>query len=144
MIADETYSKGAIGWALRRLGWCGYVGLCYAFVEDAYELGNGIWLDGQGTTAKEAALAYNAVSRTACPEPGAYVCYDCCGVLDGQRRNWGHIGLCIGNGQVVHSWGTIRADDFRGIERLEARGWSQPRYIGWVPVRRILTGAREK
>lgn len=140
----DSCAQGAVRWALSRLGWRGYVGLCYAFVEDAYESGNEIWLNGQGRTATEAALAYDAAARDGIPEPGAYVCYECCGPIDGVRKNWGHIGLCIGNGQVVHAWDTIRVDSYRAVERLQAPGWSQPRYVGWVPAERVLQGARPK
>ncbi len=51
--------EGALRWALDHLGSQDYPGLCYAFCEDAYELGAAIELDGQGTTAKDAAEAYH-------------------------------------------------------------------------------------
>lgn len=45
----RKYAEGAVAWALSKLGVTDYAALCYAFVEDAYELGNGIILDGLGT-----------------------------------------------------------------------------------------------
>jgi len=56
----NVYAEGAITWAVDKLGITDYAFLCYLFVEDAYELGNSIVLDGQGSTAKEAADAYCA------------------------------------------------------------------------------------
>jgi len=56
----NVYAEGAITWAVDKLGITDYAFLCYLFVEDAYELGNSIVLDGQGSTAKEAALISSA------------------------------------------------------------------------------------
>lgn len=53
LAADPSeYVEGAIAWALGKVGVTDYTALCYAFVEDAYELGNGIVLDGLGRTGE--------------------------------------------------------------------------------------------
>jgi hypothetical protein len=137
---NDRYIEGAVNWAKSKLGSTEYAYRCYAFCEDAYELGNGIILDGQGCTAKEAADAYDAQGHKGDPPAGSYVCYDCTGVIDGEIRNWGHIGLSIGNNQVIHAWKEIRIDHYEDIQQLEAPGWTKPRYIGWVPVAEILRG----
>lgn len=137
----HKYAEGAIAWALEKLGVPDYAGLCYAFVEDAYEFGNGIVLDGKGCTAKEAADAYGAAECSGEPPRGAYVFYDCIGALKGEHRNWGHVGLSLGDGRVIHAWDRVRIDDLRGVEELTpAPGFEKPRYIGWTPVERILQG----
>jgi len=132
--------EGAKNWAKSKLGSEEYAYKCYAFLEDAYELGNRIILDGQGCTAKEAADAYDAQSQKGSPPVGAYVCYDCIGEIDGEARNWGHIGLSLGDDQVIHAWKIIRIDHYKDIQLLEAPGWTKPKYIGWVPVEKILRG----
>jgi hypothetical protein len=137
---SKVYIDGAIRWAKSKLGLVNYAYKCYAFVEDAYELGNRIFLDGKGCTAKEAADAYMAQDHKGSPPAGAYVCYDCSGDVEGKTRNWGHIGLSIGNGKVIHAWYEIRIDHYKDIQDLEAPGWTKPRYIGWVPVAEILRG----
>lgn len=53
----DTYPEGAFGWAVSRPDVTNYAYRCYAFVEDAYELSSNIVLDGQGTSAAEAAEA---------------------------------------------------------------------------------------
>lgn len=141
---DSTYINGAIRWAKSKLGSTAYATKCYLFVEDAYELGNRIVLDGQGCTAKQAADAYEAQVHQGSPPPGAYVCYDCSGRINGETCNWGHIGLSIGNGEVIHAWHEVRIDHYAAIENLGAPGWTKPRYIGWVPVADILLGMRVK
>ncbi|MGO4836807.1 2-dehydro-3-deoxygalactonokinase [Rhizobiaceae sp. 2RAB30] len=65
------------------------------------------------------------------------------GELFDERANYGHVGLHIGNGLVVHAWDVVRVDHYAAVEKLEAAdGWTQPRYLGWVPVERILHGHR--
>ncbi len=134
----------AIRWALDKLGCGDYKLRCLGFVEDAYELGNGIVLDGC-SFAKEAADAYNAAASTGSPPRGAYVFYDCRGEIGGERKNWGHVGLAVGDGQVIHAWGEVRIDSVLGVQELRAAGgWSQPVYLGWAPVSRVLQGATRK
>jgi cell wall-associated NlpC family hydrolase len=143
--------EGALSWAMARLGSHEYPGKCYAFCEDAYELGGAITLDGQGSTAKEAAQAYLArmaaasLSQDATPPRGAYVFYDCSGPLNGLEKNWGHMGLSLGNGQVVHAWNGVRVDPLYAIEQLvPPPGWTHPVYTGWAAPEVILVGMREK
>jgi cell wall-associated NlpC family hydrolase len=142
LTADPCkYVEGAIAWALDKVGVADYTALCYAFVEDAYELGNGIVLDGLGRTAKEAADAYGAAENQGVPPRGAYVFYSCFGTLKGEYRDWGHVGLSLGGGQVIHAWDRVRIDDVLGVEELvPAPGFEKPRYIGWTPVEKILRG----
>lgn len=131
----------AVAWAMSRLGDRTYTGKCYGFIEDAIEYGNGIVLDGQGSTATEAADAYHPTT-TGTPPRGAYVFYDCTGPLHGATRNWGHMGLSLGDGRVIHAWDTVRIDDLHGIEQLTPRpGWTRPAYRGWVPIERVLVNA---
>jgi hypothetical protein len=137
---DNTYSGGALEWAMARLGSTGYAYKCYAFVEDAYELGNNIGLDGHGCTAKEAADAYRAQEDGGIPAKGAYVCYDCWGSIESEYRNLGHIGLSTGDGRVIHAWSRVRIDDYLAIQDLDAPGWTKPQYVGWVPTSAILRG----
>lgn len=146
----EALAEGAIAWAAARLGSADYAGRCYAFIEDAYELGNGIILDGQGSTAREAAEAYTARMQAAglraegLPPRGSYVFYDCSGELNGEYRNWGHIGLSLGDGQVIHAWDVVRIDTVQGVEALEPPpGWTRPTYTGWAPSEVFLLGVQE-
>lgn len=143
-LSTETIIDSALRWALDHLGSTDYPGLCYAFCEDAYELGAKIILDGQGTTAKEAAEAY-ATQTGGIPPRGSYVFYDCWTVIKDQYRNWGHMGLALGDGRVVHSWyGQVRVDDFRAIEAFpQPNGWPSPVYTGWTPPERVFVGMKE-
>lgn len=146
-MADDfdRYIAHAIQWAAARIGAKDYATRCLAFVEDAYEQGNHIELFG-GSTAKESADAYAAYRYIEqLPPPGAFVFYDCFGTLFNERKNWGHVGLCLGSEQVIHAWDTVRQDHYLDVQHLTpAPGWQSPHYIGWAPVERLLAGYRKK
>lgn len=134
----EQMKQNAINWALAREGKTEYVGWCLSFIEDAVEESNDIELFG-GDSAKGSALIYADAMRQGMPEAGTFVFYDCCGVVNGEMHDWGHCGLCIGEGRVIHAWDKIRTDDYLALEKLSpAPGWTAPRYLGWVPLERVL------
>lgn len=117
---------------------------CLAFVEDAYERSNGIEVFG-GSSAKESADRYEAWRNVTNPEKGAFVFYECSGLVQGELKDWGHVGLCIGGNEVIHAWDKIRVNNYLEIENLSpAPEWTKPKYIGWVPLDRILEGFRIK
>jgi cell wall-associated NlpC family hydrolase len=72
------------------------------------------------------------------PERGAFVFYDC--ICQGSEGpvNWGHCGISLGDGRVIHAWDTVRINDYREIEAMTALSGDRPRYIGWVPIVRVL------
>ncbi|MGC9349984.1 MAG: hypothetical protein ACP5JG_17730 [Anaerolineae bacterium] len=141
MTEDPTHvqamARNARDWALLQLGSVAYPYLCLAFVEDAYEIANGIEIFG-GSTAKESADLYG-VRQDRDPPLGSFVFYDCIGTLNGERKNWGHVGLAIGGGLVIHAWKEIRVDPYLAVEDLPAGDdWEQPEYIGYAPPEVIL------
>lgn len=132
----------AIAWATARCGNPDYALRCLAFVEDAYERSNAIELQGAASAAESAAL-YELLHHDADspPPPGAYVFYACGGPGDGVRQEWGHVGLAIGDGTVVHAWDIVRVDGATAIPQLPpAPGWDAPRLIGWAAAEEVLRG----
>ncbi len=140
----ETYIANAIRWAEEHLGSTDYPFLCLAFVEDAYEKSNHVEIFG-GSSAKESADMYAAAQNASEPQVGAFLFYDCFGTLDGEYQNWGHVGLYIGAGKVIHAWDKVRMDHYLDVQDLTpAPGWTQPQYLGWTPIERIFVGYRQK
>ena len=140
----ETNIANAIRWAKEHLGSTDYAFLCLAFVEDAYEESNHVEIFG-GDSAKESADEYKAAQNTGEPPLGAFVFYDCFGTLDGEYKNWGHVGLYIGEGKVIHAWDKVRMDHYLDVQNLTpASGWTRPQYLGWTPLERIFAGYRQK
>ena len=138
------YIERAIKWAKERLDSSEYTFKCLAFVEDAYEKGNNLEIFG-GSSAKESADEYEAGNNTGVPPIGAFVFYDCFGTLFSEYKNYGHVGLHIGDGNVIHAWDRVRIDNYMEIENFtSAPGWTKPKFIGWSPVERIFIGYRKK
>ena len=111
-------------------------------MEDAYERSNAIELQGAASAAESSALHDLRPYEAASPPPaGAYVFYACGGPVDGIRREWGHVGLALGDGGVAHAWDVVRIDDAAAIPGLSpASGWSAPRLIGWATPEDVLRG----
>lgn len=125
-------------WALDKLGRHEYMGWCLSFCEDALEISNEIEIFG-GDSAKESSELYRDAMQQGVPERGAFVFYDClCKNEVGELVNWGHVGIALDDGKVIHAWDVIRTDSYIEIESLIALTGDHPRYIGWVPVSRVL------
>lgn len=140
----NTCGMNAATWALERLDSTAYATRCLAFVEDAIERSNDIEVFG-GDDAAESARLYGASENTGPPPTHALVFYESVGELFDERRDWGHVGLSLGDGRVVHAWDRVRIDDHRDLEALTpAPGWERLRWVGWVPLARVLEGARER
>lgn len=140
----EEYINNAIDWAKSHLNSEKYCFICLAFVEDALERSNNIEIFG-GDTAKESAALYEESMQTGIPPKGTFVFYDCFGVIKDERKNWGHVGLSVGNGEIIHAWDKVRIDHYLEVEKLStAPGWDKPKFIGWVPLERIMEGFQSK
>jgi cell wall-associated NlpC family hydrolase len=139
-----VYIEKALAWAKEQVGSDAYAFRCLAFVEDAYEIANQIEIFG-GSTAAESAGEYGTQTEPSIPPEGVFVFYDSFGTLFNTYKNWGHVGLSLGDGSVVHAWDKVRIDDYLSVEKLQgAAGWTQPSYLGWTPVARVLQGYRKK
>ncbi|MGD9201613.1 MAG: NlpC/P60 family protein [Chitinispirillia bacterium] len=135
----KHFVNNAIKWALENQTKDGYSLKCLAFVEDAYEKGNNIEMFG-GSTATESAEQYGVISDGR-PPKGSFVFYSAVGTINGIEKDWGHVGLCIGQDQVIHTWDVIRIDNYLEVQKLKgAPGWSAPKYLGWTPPEVFLEG----
>ena len=145
MNADfDRYVENAIHWAKAKVGLEQYPFRCLAFVEEAYEESNNVEIFGC-STAKESAEEFGAKNNIGYPAIGSFVFYDAFGSIDNEYKNYGHVGLHIGNGNIVHTWDKIRIDNYLEVQDLiSAPGWTKPKFIGWVPVERIFNGYIKK
>ena len=145
VIMDNKVTKivdNMISWAKSRLGDTNYCGMCLAFIEDALEQSNNIEIFG-GDCARESYEIYSDALQTGLPEKGAFVFYDCLCIDEGKPVNWGHCGICLGEGRIIHCWDKVRIDDYLAVENLRAPSGDHPRYLGWVPVERVLRTVKE-
>ena len=135
--AKRNLTENMIRWAESKLGSTEYAGWCLAFIEDALEISNQIEIFG-GDSAKESCEMYKDALRGGVPERGAFVFYDCLCPSENGPVNWGHCGVSLGDGRVIHAWDTVRIDDYLAIEKLTALTGDHPEYLGWVALERVL------
>ena len=135
---DSIMIENMIHWAEERLGNSQYAGWCLSFIEDALELSNHIEIFG-GDSAKESCIMYYDAIQSCVPERGAFVFYDCMCPSEDGLVNWGHCGISLGDGRIIHAWDVVRIDDFMQIEHMTSIIGEHPQYIGWVPLERVLS-----
>lgn len=134
---ENAMIDNMIAWAKSRIDNTDYAGWCLSFIEDALEISNDIEILG-GDSAKESCELYRDALHSGCPERGAFVFYDCMCPSENGPVNWGHCGIALEDGQVIHAWDRVRIDDYPAIEKLTALTGDHPKYLGWVPVSRVL------
>jgi len=147
-VADEASQaelvERAIAWALARRGSPDYAGRCLAFVEDAYERANRIEVFG-GASAAESAALYGTRPIEGDVPRGALVFFAWRGVIGDEVAEWGHVGISLGDGAVVHAWDEVRVDPLEAMAALpSSSGWPAPRPLGWTAVERLLADARPR
>jgi|GEM_PF-375414 Acetyltransferases len=135
--SKRNLTENMIRWAESKLGSTAYAGWCLAFIEDALEISNQIEIFG-GDSAKESCEMYKDALRGGVPERGAFVFYDCLYPGENGPVNWGHCGVGLGDGRVIHAWDMVRIDDYLAIEKLTALTGDYPEYLGWVALQRVL------
>lgn len=140
---NSVIVENMLRWAEEQLGNAQYAGWCLSFIEDALEISNGIEIFG-GASAKESCEMYYDAIQTGAPKRGAFVFYDCMCPGDDGLVNWGHCGICLGEGRIIHAWDTVRIDDYLKIENLTSIVGEHPKYIGWVPIARVLLQKSDK
>ena len=133
----EKLIENMIRLAESKVGSTEYAGWCLAFIEDAFEISNHIEIYG-GDSAKESCEMYKDALRCGIPERGAFVFYDCLCPSGNGPVNWGHCGVSLGDGRVIHAWDIVRIDDYPAIEKLTALTGDHPKYLGWVALERVL------
>lgn len=134
---EKNMIDNMITWAKSRIGDTKYASWCLSFIEDALEISNDIEIFG-GDSAKESCELYRDALRTGMPERDAFVFYDCLCPSEDGPVNRGHCGIALEDGSVIHAWDKIRIDGYLDMEKLTALTGDHPKYIGWVPVARVL------
>ena len=130
-------TENMVRWAESRLGDTAYAGWCLNFIEDALEKSSGIEIFG-GDSAKASCEMYDDALKTGMPPRGAFVFYDCLCPGENGPVNYGHCGIALGEGLVIHAWDQVREDDYLALEMLPTLLHGHAAYIGWVPLERVL------
>ena len=133
----EKLTKNMIRWAVSKLGSTEYAGWCLVFIEDALEISNNIEVFG-GDSAKESCELYKDALQGGVLERGSFVFYNCLCLDESSPVNWGHCGISLGGSCVIHAWDVVRIDGYTEIECLTALTGDHPKYLSWVPIKRVL------
>ena len=110
-----------ISWALSKQGNKSYAYLCQKFVADAYSQ---VAPRVSKETAKQAANAWCTHPGDKNPPRGATVYYNWYGKVDGVYANYGHVGIALGDGRVIHAYGNSGVVISNKIDFMTG-------YIGW-------------
>ena len=97
-----TQVEQAVAWAKRRLGSIEYKGYCQRFVSKCYSSGAGMPY-ANASSAKVARSMWRVSKSRANVPVGAAVYFD-----SPTSPQYGHVGLHIGNDQVIHAFGTVK------------------------------------
>ena len=136
-MQKEEIIENMISWAKKELGNKNYAGWCLSFIEDALEISNEIEIFG-GDCARESYDMYRDAVQMGEPKRGAFVFYDCLCLSEEGPVNWGHCGISLGDGKVIHTWDVVRIDSYLDVEKLTSTLGDHPSYLGWVPVERVM------
>lgn len=93
--------------------------------------------------AKNAANRLNAESNKGLPPRGAFVFYDWNGEVNKVYRNWGHVGLSLGNGEIIHNFGkSILKQDYTSLDskKFPYIGWAYPPLTPPINREYVLSG----
>ena len=118
----------AVSWALAQVGRGDYDYWCLKFSLDAYRIGAGRTVPSAGW-ARQWWDQRPAQQRRgdASPPKGALVFWNWTGTVDGINRNWGHVGVSLGDGRVVSS----RFSTGRGVHVFRLSD-ARSNYLGWI------------
>lgn len=113
----DPRAPGVIAWAKAQLGRTDYNGWCQKFVHNAY---------GRSYGYASAKACYNDIGRKDSIGNLGNVPVGSLVFFDGHPQ-YGHVGIYIGDGKVIHGVATVRIEDMR-------TGWLGKSYLGWAPA----------
>ncbi|MGI6579219.1 MAG: NlpC/P60 family protein [Saccharofermentanales bacterium] len=111
---SQATIESAINWSNSKMGSRNWNGLCLKFVNDAYQA-SGIHV----TRYYDAKIAGDHLITNTDHNPprGAYVFYD------SPKQPHGHVSISLGNGQVIHAYGSVQVGNLIPYSHLVYRGW---------------------
>lgn len=112
-----TQVQNIVSWAKGKVGSKAYSGLCQKFVAEAYAYGGGLQRVWAGTATNAWKLYGVSTSKSNIPV-GAAVYFN------GSNPSVGHVGIYIGNGQVVHAYPSIIISNLNSIPGYRGWGWN--------------------
>lgn len=122
----DSWAEAAISWAMDKIDSREWSNYCLRFVSNAFRQ-QGPEPEGEWDSAWEASQ-----NLTLCKEEpqfaprGALIFFG--KTADNQ---YGHVGICLGNRNLIHAYGEVRIDDILLVDTLD-KGRLIGQYIGWA------------
>lgn len=116
-------ANAAANWARSQVGSTAYHTRCPQFVRDCFYYGAGYsyWsVDGNARTLADRWMVCNSDSNIPI---GALVFYDYITDLGEGLRNYGHVGIYVGDGQVVSALKTVTIHGIHSLNNCNYIGW---------------------
>lgn len=129
-ISNQNRVDKAIEWAKSKIGSEEWYGWCLRFVRQAFGLGKKepIYPLGWGS-ANDARRSLEKrgifYSEDRNPPRGVLVFFS---TTPGTYKVYGHVGISLGNGKVIHAYSKVREDSIDEIEKLK----NIDTYLGWA------------
>jgi len=132
----------AIKWAKSQEGKMDWSGYCLKFVAQAFGQKSSGWASPVDAIGKLGNRFY-PVEKCQNPPRGALIFFSAkgkwCGASYGciDSPDYGHIGIYLGNGEVIHAYGRVRIQTLTAVEQLATtdskgnKSWIDS-YIGWA------------
>jgi len=117
------WAEAAIKWAEQRLGRSDWSGLCMRFVANAFMQEEGREAGYNAIDGAREFYRFNQEPNGWLQAPkGALIFFDREG-----GNEYGHVGICLGNGSIIHAYGAVKVDT---VEEAIAKP-DIGRYLGW-------------
>lgn len=129
--------ESATAWAYAQMGRDDYRFCPLKLIEDAVEYACGAKPE-LGAMPRDAVRRFRmSLRENMIPPKGALVLYEMGGI--------GYCALSMGSGDVIHAWRVVREDHYLIIPHLTPfGGLPYARYLGWIPMERMLQSAMMK
>ena len=119
-----TQTERAIAWARKKIGTTAYNGMCQSFVADCFYKGAGMTRISAPSAKIACERWRKSTSKSGIPV-GAAVYF-----WSPKSPKNGHVGLHIGNNQLVHAFGSVKCMTITQIEAC-SYGGKHYRFLGW-------------
>lgn len=138
-VSNQDKIEEAISWANNEIGNDEWTNLCLKFVSLAYGLGANVnakttgW-DWPNDAINELGTKFYSIDNCGNPPRGALIFFSGQGRHPKTKINYekyGHIGIYLGDGEVIHAYETVKIQNIIGAKGIEGEEFIDS-YIGWA------------
>ena len=138
-VSNQDKIEEAISWANNEIGNDEWTNLCLKFVSLAYGLGANVnakttgW-DWPNDAINKLGTKFYSIDNCGNPPRGALIFFSGQGKHPKTKidyKKYGHIGIYLGDGVLIHAYGTVKIQNIIGAKGIEGEKYIDS-YIGWA------------